>query len=467
MVILMATVISACASLPQTSMSEADERSSDAPTLVDILDEADKAMSEGDLGTAQMSYALAVERAPENVEALYKLGYVHHLQASPDVSVTLLRHALQADPLHLPSQQLLGMVLLSIEDLEAAERSFNRVLEADPAAWQAMNAMGVIRDLQARHGDARSFFESALAYQPRSAKITNNLGYSHYLSGDMNMAEQRFLEALAHDRNYSRAWSNLALLYARTDRPGDAEAAFRKVVTEHQAANNVGYMGILQGDTQMADEQLNKALRLSPSYYEIANRNLEVMRNRQLDSLKKQSSAVGNGSTAMADVADIEYNSGDQTGVSILLVSDWETASMEEPALSSRQLQAYLNFLGFNAGQVDGQLGRSTQRAVRHFQQENSLQVDGKAGPQTSSRLSRETIQAAQNILRSLGYEVHEADGVVTPDTRSAIRLFQAKNGFTGTGIISIQLLQALTRARNQATRQLNTDHRLNLSARG
>ncbi len=54
-----------------------------------------------------------------------------------------------------------------------------------------------------------------------------------------------------------------------------------------------------------------------------------------------------------------------------------------------RELQRYLNRLGFNAGREDGIFGRDTDRALRAFQHNMQLPVDGIAGSSTLSCLQR------------------------------------------------------------------------------
>jgi N-acetylmuramoyl-L-alanine amidase len=50
-------------------------------------------------------------------------------------------------------------------------------------------------------------------------------------------------------------------------------------------------------------------------------------------------------------------------------------------------LQARLNNLGFDCGDVDGVIGPKTETAIRGFQESEGLDVDGIAGPQTQAKL--------------------------------------------------------------------------------
>jgi len=55
---------------------------------------------------------------------------------------------------------------------------------------------------------------------------------------------------------------------------------------------------------------------------------------------------------------------------------------------SVTEIQTALKNAGFYLGEIDGKYGPKTRRAVREFQQANSLAVDGKVGPRTWNRLS-------------------------------------------------------------------------------
>jgi N-acetylmuramoyl-L-alanine amidase len=54
-----------------------------------------------------------------------------------------------------------------------------------------------------------------------------------------------------------------------------------------------------------------------------------------------------------------------------------------------REIQSYLNRLGFNAGREDGIFGQDTDEALRAFQHNTGLPVDGIAGSSTISCLQR------------------------------------------------------------------------------
>ncbi len=120
------------------------------------------------------------------------------------------------------------------------------------------------------------------------------------------------------------------------------------------------------------------------------------------------------------------------------------------------QLQNRLTELGYYSGAVDGKFGQGTENAVRLFQQQHGLGVDGKVGPATSALLygadakpfaatptpaqATASPEAAslnhqvQSRLKELGYYTGEVDGLFGPATATAVRLFQQQHGLAVDG---------------------------------
>ena len=63
-----------------------------------------------------------------------------------------------------------------------------------------------------------------------------------------------------------------------------------------------------------------------------------------------------------------------------------------------KKIQEHLNLLGYNAGIVDGIRGRNTINAIKRFQADKKIKVDGLVGPQTYSILFGISKQSAPNV---------------------------------------------------------------------
>ena len=119
-------------------------------------------------------------------------------------------------------------------------------------------------------------------------------------------------------------------------------------------------------------------------------------------------------------------------------------------------LQFLLNQYGFNLS-VDGIFGSRTESAVRQFQQNNGLSVDGIVGPNTWKTLltlptyptlrrgnSGAYVRFMQQLLESKLIPVGTIDGIFGSRTENAVREFQENNGLAVDGIVGPNTWQAL-----------------------
>jgi peptidoglycan hydrolase-like protein with peptidoglycan-binding domain len=124
-------------------------------------------------------------------------------------------------------------------------------------------------------------------------------------------------------------------------------------------------------------------------------------------------------------------------------------------------LQVAMQGFGLYPHPVDGITGPWTQGAVRTFQAQHGLTVDGVAGPQTRRALGKRgkpdlgarpmrrgkrgwDVAALQFLLHERGFEPNGFDGGFGPNTENAVRRFQAAGGLTVDGIAGPTTIGAL-----------------------
>ncbi len=120
-------------------------------------------------------------------------------------------------------------------------------------------------------------------------------------------------------------------------------------------------------------------------------------------------------------------------------------------------LQFILNQYGANLT-VDGIFGANTENAVRNFQQENGLNVDGIVGQNTWKTLLTLApyptlrqgnrgayVKLMQSLLESNLVPVGGVDGIFGTNTENAVRSFQQQNGLAVDGIVGPNTWNALT----------------------
>jgi N-acetylmuramoyl-L-alanine amidase len=128
------------------------------------------------------------------------------------------------------------------------------------------------------------------------------------------------------------------------------------------------------------------------------------------------------------------------------------------------QIQTVLTALGhLPAVPRESRFDEATDRALRGFQQQRGLVVDGIVGPETYAALQAarhrlgdrilsfstrmlvgDDVTALQERLSELGFDTGRADGVFGPLTESALRSFQYEYGMRPDGVCGPATLRAL-----------------------
>ena len=146
----------------------------------------------------------------------------------------------------------------------------------------------------------------------------------------------------------------------------------------------------------------------------------------------------------------------------------------------TRHIQQRLLQLGFDPGPVDGVAGENTRMAIQAFERQQGLNLTGQISPALAARLAavsrqpepqttvtappltdRESVRAAQTHLRSLGLNPGAIDGALGPNTRNALRRYQAQRGLTETGELTTSLLARLAADAGSDATAVPRDHEL------
>ena len=179
----------------------------------------------------------------------------------------------------------------------------------------------------------------------------------------------------------------------------------------------------------------------------------------------------------------VHYQLRNPAGGIIDPVSFWNgrqvsTGGTSSPAVDTRTLQEKLSALGYTGTQgqplqADGIAGAHTHHAVRAFQKDHGLNVDGIAGPATLGALASQkslpqqgnagpAVQTLQEQLNQLGMRDGKghalvADGKFGANTGHAVEAFQKANGLKVDGVVGAQTRQALDSALQKHQQQSAT----------
>lgn len=234
--------------------------------------------TKGNYSLAEQAYLLAVKANPNNEQVLEQLGSIYLKSGKVDQAKSYFYRAINADQIRLKSGKSIDIQSSSI----VAKVADLSVDTASPS--EAYMGIGILYDVDGKHGLAQSFYAKALDITPNSVNALINTGYSYYMSGNYQQAQRFMVSALEEDANNEKAQNNLALIYLAKGQVKRAINVFTKQVGAAEALNNVGYFLILQGKPEEAIPYLQQAIDKNPSYYKVANENLE----RALSEVRSQ-----------------------------------------------------------------------------------------------------------------------------------------------------------------------------------
>ncbi|SDG66272.1 Tetratricopeptide repeat-containing protein [Vibrio xiamenensis] len=225
--------------------------------------------SRGNIALAEKAYLLALDYNPNNIQVLTQLGVEYSKAGNTQQGREYMLRAVNADQVRLNSK-----IRLQASDSQNKEQVLALLVDNQSPA-EALMALGVLEDVATQHDVAQAWYSKALMVDGDSVKTLMNLGYSYYMSGDYTTAQRFTLAALDKSPDNSKALNNLALIYLAKGEVRRGLGVFKKQMDTPEALNNVGYILMIQGKPDQAIPYLQQAINMKPSYYKVANENLE------------------------------------------------------------------------------------------------------------------------------------------------------------------------------------------------
>jgi Flp pilus assembly protein TadD len=123
-----------------------------------------------------------------------------------------------------------------------------------------------------QYDEARATFQSVLDLDPTNAYGWYNLGYIAELQDDDVTAVQRYATALSHDKDFSPALYNLAILTESSDLSASVELYRREISVkpdDSAAYMRLGFALRHLGQEPEAEQMLQKGIELDPSMADV------------------------------------------------------------------------------------------------------------------------------------------------------------------------------------------------------
>jgi len=244
---------------------------------------ARQAIAENETDTAQAYYVKAYGMEPDNIELLQEMAQLYKMIHKDDLVELCYQLILKQDPEHYQTIRQYGLLLIRLNEYQAAEDKLLQALATDEGLqdWNIYNGLGLIEDLQGEHNQALTYFSQALELSPKQVDVLNNFAYSLYRMEQYGEALRYYRQALAIGPKNSKVLFNYGLLKARTRQYTSAITVFSRIMSPAKANIDVGYIAMKNGDLNHAAHFLHKARELSPSFYKKAYDNQQILKTLQ------------------------------------------------------------------------------------------------------------------------------------------------------------------------------------------
>ncbi len=238
----------------------------------------DDCLRQGNAVAAFTEYERSLEKDPLRTTARYKTGMLFLSRGMAEEALKEFEQILAKDARNASAYYGRARVRFFQGKPELAKADLREALKLHDRLWQAHTLFGVICDTEQHHPEAEEAYLKALAIQPDSATVYNDLGVCRYLTGKFDEAAHAFLKAFNIDPENPRICNNLGLALYRLGNTEDALEAFTRGGSEAAAYNNIGYLQMKDKRYENAFAALQRAIAANPSYYSRAQKNIEKVR---------------------------------------------------------------------------------------------------------------------------------------------------------------------------------------------
>lgn len=247
-------------------------------SIAAVRDRAALAWQYGNYSDAVAANRELLRREPGNRDALAGLGDAWLALGNTGRALGVFDELLKTEPEAVDAREGRSLALLGMGRHEEALQDFSAVESREPGRWRTQNGLGLLADMRADYTAAGEFYRRGISANPGEASIWNNYGWSRVMARDYVEAERVLTQALARKPGSPRINANLAVAIAWQGDYQRALMAARRTADEHVAYNDVGYIAMLRGDLPLAASYFQKAIDLSPVWFERAAANLERVR---------------------------------------------------------------------------------------------------------------------------------------------------------------------------------------------
>lgn len=241
---------------------------------------------------AEKELRQATSMAPRLARAWYLLGDLLSSQGRFSESLDYYERGLERDPNNVAILEKVGAIRLRNNDLAKSKTIFQRILEIDSDNFEGLFNLGAIGLREQNAEAAVRYFEAAIQSRPTVAQTYNQLGIARGMLGELEKATTAFEQALKIDDKLADAHVNLAMIHEQLGRHKLAALHYRRRLDmpDPPITTTVKLAWILATSPDEAVRDPDEAVRLAELGAEVTERRVAIV----LDRLAAAYAAAGN-----------------------------------------------------------------------------------------------------------------------------------------------------------------------------
>ncbi|MEM7591012.1 MAG: tetratricopeptide repeat protein [Cyanobacteria bacterium P01_A01_bin.83] len=267
-------------------------------TLSQTLKLAHGLHQDGSLTEAQQIYQQILQQQPQNLDALHGLGSLALKQGNLPAAEQLFLNALGIQPQSFKTWFSLGNLYYAQTKLPQAEQCYLKVLELQPNLVSVYNNLGYVQQLQDKFPEAIASYQKALDLQPNCIEAElnlasalhhqgelsadkqvyyavkyNDLGVARKTAGDVATAITYYQQAIALQPKLAIAHYNLGIALQAQEKLEEALICLKKAVELKPDAVNIhlaiAYLLQQQNKCEQASDRYQQAMTIKYAHQEI------------------------------------------------------------------------------------------------------------------------------------------------------------------------------------------------------
>jgi Flp pilus assembly protein TadD len=260
--------------------SVATAPTSGSPSPHQLLEGASHAVHSGRLDQARLMIARAIAAGASGQQVDRVLADLAYARGGYADALTRYEALLKAGPGDQSLVEPAAISALKLGQVERASSLLSATNSQDATSWRLWNARGVVADLKRDWPTADQCYERAAKLAPDEAGPVNNHGWSLVLRGDWRGAGAFFEQAIALDPKSQRVANNLELVSMAVAaglpqrNPGESDSSWA------ERLNDAGVAAALLGNKDRATAAFAQAIDVRNTWYARAADNLEALAGR-------------------------------------------------------------------------------------------------------------------------------------------------------------------------------------------